>query len=83
MVKRTNTTGSWFMLDAKRDENNPVENLLLAHSAGAEITASPPIFDFTSNGFKHRSTGSSVNASGSTYIYMAFAEQPFKYSNAR
>ena len=39
--------------------------------------------DFVSNGFKHRSTGASENASGGTYIYMAFAEQPFKYANAK
>ena len=38
--------------------------------------------DFLSNGFKHRSTYSQVNAAR-TYIYFAFAETPFKYSNAR
>jgi hypothetical protein len=37
---------------------------------------------FVSNGFKVRST-SAINASGGTYIYMAFAENPFKYSLAR
>ena len=41
--------------------------------------------DFTSNGFKQRSPSgyNSDNASGETYIYFAWAEQPFKYSNAR
>jgi len=36
-----------------------------------------------SNGFKPRLTDVNVNASGGTYIYLAFAEQPFKYANAR
>ena len=36
-----------------------------------------PRLDFVSNGIKWRDAGSSVhNASGETYIYMAFAEQP-------
>jgi len=39
--------------------------------------------DFLSNGFKPRYGGSSMNGSGSTYIYLAFAEHPFKYANAR
>tara|TARA_R110002153_G_scaffold228734_1_gene381737 strand:- start:4 stop:180 length:177 start_codon:yes stop_codon:yes gene_type:complete len=39
--------------------------------------------DFLSNGFKCRATNGYFNASGGTYIYLAFAETPFKYSNAR
>jgi len=39
--------------------------------------------DVLSNGFKIRTTAASHNTSGQTYIYMAFAENPFKYSNAR
>ena len=39
--------------------------------------------DMLSNGFRIRNTDSSQNASGGVYIYMAFAEQPFKFSNAR
>jgi len=39
--------------------------------------------DFTSNGFTLRNNASAVNASGGTYIYLAFAENPFKYANAR
>jgi hypothetical protein len=41
------------------------------------------VSDFLSNGFKLRGTGNSSNNSGATYIYAAFAETPFKYSNAR
>jgi len=39
--------------------------------------------DFLSNGFKLRGTDTTTNANGGKYIYMAFAEQPFKYANAR
>jgi hypothetical protein len=41
------------------------------------------IYDGLSNGFKIRDNGSVVNGSGATYIYMAFAENPLKYANAR
>jgi hypothetical protein len=39
--------------------------------------------DILSNGFKRRDTNTDVNASGGTYVYLAFAEAPFKYANAR
>jgi hypothetical protein len=39
--------------------------------------------DFLSNGFKFRNGDSDTNTNGSTYIYAAFAENPFKYANAR
>jgi hypothetical protein len=39
--------------------------------------------DFLSSGVKLRTTNGQENASGGTYIYIAFAEIPFKYSNAK
>ena len=39
--------------------------------------------DFLSNGFKLRISGNGFNNSGASYIYLAFAESPFKTSNAR
>jgi hypothetical protein len=55
----------------------------LADSSGSEGT-SGLTFDFLSNGFKLRTTSSAVNASGGTYIFMAFSDQPFNApSNAR
>jgi len=76
MVKRTNTTGSWIMWDTKRDAINPMYHRLYANLTNAQGTSGADI-DFLSNGFKHRRTDSDQNASGSTYIYMAFAEHPF------
>jgi hypothetical protein len=75
MVKRTDSTGSWFMYDAKRNTYNVLNNYLLADTSGAEGTAE--VFDFTSQGFKLRYAGGQVNTSGASMIYMAFAENPF------
>ena len=79
IIKRTNSTDSWVIEDNKRNTYNVNTNYLLADSSVAE--GSTTIRDFLSNGFKMRSTAQ--NISGSTYIYMAFAEQPMKFSNAR
>jgi hypothetical protein len=35
------------------------------------------MFDITANGIKQRNTFANLNGSGSTYIFMAFAENPF------
>ena len=83
LVKRTNSTGSWVVLDDARDSYNEADAFLLADSSQAESTATTLKTDFLSNGFKQRQTGAATNASGGTYIYMAFAENPFKNSLAR
>jgi hypothetical protein len=70
-------TGNWDMFDIKRDPINPADAVLDADSSGAEASYATIDFDFLSNGFKVRGTQSNINASGSTYIYMAFAENPF------
>ena len=80
MVKRTDSTSDWYIWDTKRDTYNVVTNTLEANTSDAEASATS--IDDLSNGFKCRSA-TVVNASGGTYIYMAFAESPFKYSLAR
>ena len=79
MIKRTDSTGGWSMADSARPEYNPAV-ALQANTTVAEFGSD---LDITSNGFKVRTTWVERNASGGTYIYMAFAESPFKYSNAR
>jgi len=81
LVKITNTTGNWLVWDAARDTFNVVDNDLRPNLSNAESTETA--MDFLSNGFKLRSTSGGWNGSGNTYIYMAFAESPFKYANAR
>lgn len=81
MVKRTDTTGSWYIYDTTRDTYNVEQLYLLPDSSGAEGSAS--FADGLSNGFKLRQTSAGFNASGGTYIYAAFAENPFKNALAR
>ena len=81
LIKRTDTTGNWVMLDSKREGYNVDNDPLYANLNNAEGT--DDLVDITSNGFKLRSTNADCNASGGTYIYAAFAENPFQYSRAR
>jgi len=87
LVKRFDSaTGAyWDILDNKRNASsgNPVDEVLMAHVASDEGDLSNVPFDFLSNGFKPRDTTVTVNGSTATYIYLAFAEQPAKFSNAR
>ena len=81
IIKPVDTAVDWFIYDNKRDVDNVVRENLYANSSIAE--ASGDSLDFLSNGFKVRNSGSGgINFSG-THIYMAFAENPFKYSTAR
>ena len=78
MTKRTDSISSWDMHDTKRDTYNVASKHLLAEDSGAE--GNTAILDILSNGFKFRSSNGDRNASGGTYIYMAFAENPFTTS---
>jgi hypothetical protein len=78
MTKSTGT-GSWSMYDNKRLGYNPIDVWLRANGSDAESTSaiSGDDIDLYSNGFKLRNSDNTINASGTTYIYMAFAENPF------
>ena len=81
MIKQSSSAGtSWVMYDSARTTYNVVDKLLLADTSGSEVTTTS--LDFLSNGFKLRSTDGSRNSSGATYIYAAFASNPFRNSNA-
>ena len=78
MQKSTTTTYGWQIYDNKRGGFNPENDELVANLDSAETDGSGNGFpDFYSNGFKLRNTDINKNASGVTYIYMAFAENPF------
>jgi hypothetical protein len=83
MVKRTDTTSQWNIWDTSRNTFNVANSNLWADSSEEEFTSSSYDADFLSNGFKLRNSSAGRNASGGTYIYMAFAENPFKNSLAR
>lgn len=89
MVKQTNDVADWMMYDTSRDAviANGGDYKLYANTSSAE-NASPEttttnLIDYLSNGFKLRSSNTYTNASGSTYIYAAFAENPFQNARAR
>ena len=77
----TDGSTNWYLWDNVRDTSNVVDTHLRPAINNAEGTATA--VDFLSNGFKVRSTSNEWNGSGDQIIYVAFAEQPFKYSNAR
>ena len=81
LIKRTDGTTDWTIHDNKRSPFNLVDDMLRPNLSNAEAVSSTNSFDFVSNGFKTRGTGGTVNSGN--LIYMAFAEQPFKYANAR
>jgi len=83
LVKRSSQANNdWNLHDNKSPGFNVNNSYLAPNSAAAEVTGNTSqIFDLLSNGFKCRGAGTGSNASGSTYIYMAFAENPFVASN--
>ena len=85
MIKNSNSAiKSWIIKDSLRvNESNPTDGNEYADLSNAEDSTSLAYIDFLSNGFKIRGTEATVNGSGNTLIYMAFAEAPFKYSRAR
>ena len=82
--KCSSATSNWFINDAARNPSNVVLLRLNADLTDVESSGANSDIDFLSNGFKIRATSTAgVNQSGQTHIYMAFAENPFKYSLAR
>ena len=83
LVKRSSQANNdWNLHDNKSPGFNVNNSYSAPNSAAAEVTGNTSqIFDLLSNGFKCRGAGTGSNASGSTYIYMAFAENPFVASN--
>jgi hypothetical protein len=81
MTKRTDSANSWVMFDNKRSSSggfNEIDYSVNANSNGAEETSSTSSdVDFCSNGIKITEDNGAINASGGTFIYMAFAENPF------
>ena len=79
MIKNIDSSGRWTMFDNKRTIANGDFEYLVADDNHAEsdtgLGYTDPI-DFLSNGFKQKNSDAFTNAA-STYLYMAFAENPF------
>ena len=84
IVKKADAAENWFMIDVARQPTND-GNIprLLPNLSNAEATDASIAGDFVSNGFQVRATQNMINNANSTYIYFAFADQPFKYANAK
>lgn len=78
----TGATADWRIYDSERLGYNASQYYLVPNTSNAEVASTEEV-DFLSNGFKCRDTDTALNTNNVQYIYLAFAEQPFKYSNAR
>jgi len=84
MIKRTDSADPWVIFDSAREPENEDDGQDLSLKANdTAVEAAYGNIDLLSNGFKVMINAGYMNNSGSNYIYLAFAETPFKYSNAR
>ena len=83
MVKRTNAAQDWTLFDNTRNPANATNLYLHPNSSAADGSGIGDGIDLVSNGFKMRHQANVTNNSGSPYVFLAFAESPFKHSNAR
>jgi hypothetical protein len=86
IIKQT-AQDDWGIYDNKRTgQNNDASNgnsVLYPNLDIDEETQASRAIDLLSNGFKLRTSNATFNENNGTYVFMAFAEQPFKYVNAR
>jgi hypothetical protein len=76
-----NSLTHWILNDTTRAPHNPSSITLEADTTGAESAVTANVLDFLSNGFKLRSGGDGYNQTGATYVWAAWAENPFGSSN--
>ena len=82
LFRVTSTTDAWQIYDIKRYTTNPFGRTIAPNDSAVEGSFSARL-DILSNGFKVRTTNTALNGSGENYIFMAFAESPFKTATAR
>jgi hypothetical protein len=81
LLKRTDTTGNWYIWDTSRNTYNVFGEELYPNLSNAAASATD--LDLLSNGFKLRNSTAGFNANGGTYVGFAWAENPFKNALAR
>ena len=79
IFKASSASGEgWAIRDSARSPFNQMSHKLSANVNAAEgTTADDNDCDFLSNGIKLRSNDNQMNKTGTTFIYIAFAEHPF------
>jgi hypothetical protein len=84
MIKSSTNSTYWYVYDSARNTYNLTTQILYPNLSSAEATGVNSVLDFLSNGLKIRDPGAGeLNISGATFIYACFAENPFKFANAR
>lgn len=81
MIKRVDATGNWTIQDTSRSPINASNSVLYPHLTNVETVSN--VMDITSTGFKLRNTTTENNGGGATYIFIAFADVPAQFANAR
>lgn len=93
MIKNVTTSGThydWVIIDSARNpfnkgaDNVDSKSFLFANLADQEDKGYTDWLqlDFLSNGFRVNEQSSTLNQSGSKFVYLAFAQRPFKYERA-
>ena len=84
LIKSTASGSDWSIYDNKRLGYNVDNNIMRIGSASSIPTEqTDDDIDILSNGFKFRRSSPNFNGSNTAFVFIAFAEQPFKYANAR
>jgi len=87
ILKTADDTDEWILYDSERgwrlDANRRNYKFFISNDPGdSEHGATKTYAEFFSNGVKLRDDDNTINKNGDTYIYIAFADLPFKYANA-
>ena len=77
IIKKASAADGWIMFDNKRNAYNLTDLTLRVNGTDVEATDSQAAIDILSNGFKVRVSGSRINVSSGSFIFMAYAENPF------
>ena len=73
LIKRTDSTGDWYVWDSSRGLSSSTDPYLLLNSTAAEVTGTNWV-DTTSTGFQvTAASGNNVNINGASYIALAIA----------
>ena len=83
MIKSTSSGTNWSIFDNKRLGYNVDNNIMRIGANESSQEQTDDDVDFVSNGLKFRRSSTNFNNSSHTYIYLAFAEAPFKFANGR
>jgi len=84
LIKGSSFVSNWFIQDSSRNGYNVNSGVALRPNlSNVEDGTTTYNLDILSNGFKLRSSATDSNTNGATFIWAAFAENPFKYANAR